>query len=125
MFRFVMKSKIHRATVTHADLDYVGSITIDAALMDAAGLVASEKVQVLDLDSGGRLETYVVGGPADSGMVGINGAAARIVHPGDTIIVISYAALEESEVAEHHPTVVLVDEHNRVTSRGGALTAVD
>jgi len=86
MRRIMMKSKIHRATVTRADLDYVGSVTIDRDLMDAADLLPNEKVQVVDNDNGSRLETYVMEGERGSGVVGINGAAARLVHPGDTVI---------------------------------------
>src|SRR5690554_7867868 len=97
MRRIMMKSKIHRATVTEANLDYVGSITIDRDLMDAADLLPNEKVQVVDNDNGARLETYVIEGPRGSGVLCLNGAAARLVHPGDTVIVISYAELEDAE----------------------------
>ncbi len=97
MRRTMMKSKIHRATVTEANLDYVGSITIDRDLMDAADLLANEKVQVVDNDNGARLETYVIEGERGSGVVCLNGAAARLVHPGDTVIIISYADLDDAE----------------------------
>jgi aspartate 1-decarboxylase len=118
MRRVMMKSKIHRATVTHADRDYVGSITIDADLMEQADLLANEKVQVVDIDNGARLETYVIPGQPGSGAIGLNGAAARLVHPGDKVIVISYAELEDAEARAHRPTVVFVDDANRVTYLG-------
>ncbi len=113
MRRTMMKSKLHRATVTEANLDYVGSITIDRDLMDAADLLVNEKVQVVDNDNGARLETYVIEGERGSGVVCLNGAAARLVHPGDTVIVISYAELEDAEAREFEPSVVFVDAHNR------------
>jgi aspartate 1-decarboxylase len=118
MRRTMMKSKIHRATVTQANLDYVGSITIDRDLMDAADLLPNEKVQIVDNDNGNRLETYVIEGERGSGVIGLNGAAARLVHPGDTVIIISYAELEDAEAREHDPTVVFVDGHNRVARLG-------
>lgn len=117
MHRLLMRSKIHRATVTDANLNYVGSITVDVRLMEAADLVAHEKVQVVDIDNGSRLETYVIPGEADSGTIGLNGAAARLVHPGDKVIIISYGQFEEAEAAGHVPTVVFVDDDNRVTGR--------
>jgi aspartate 1-decarboxylase len=111
MQRLMMKSKIHRATVTDTNLDYVGSITLDPDLMTRADIVEFEQVAVLDLDNGARLETYAMaGGPGD---VIVNGAAAHLVHPGDRIIVISYAAYEPAEVAAHRPAVVHVDDANR------------
>lgn len=118
MRRTMMKSKIHRATVTQANLDYVGSITIDRDLMDAADLLANEKVQIVDNDNGNRLETYVIEGERGSGVVGLNGAAARLVYPGDTIIIISYAELDDAEARAHDPTVVFVDDRNRVAEIG-------
>ena len=118
MRRTMMKSKIHRATVTEANLDYVGSITIDRDLMDAADLLANEKVQVVDNDNGNRLETYVIEGERGSGVIGLNGAAARLVHPGDTVIIISYAELEDAEARQHDPTVVFVDDTNSVAEIG-------
>lgn len=118
MRRTMMKSKIHRATVTQANLDYVGSITIDRDLMDAADLLPNEKVQIVDNDNGNRLETYVIEGDRGSGVIGLNGAAARLVHPGDTVIIISYAELEDAEAREHGPTVVFVDGQNRVARLG-------
>ncbi|MBW3577735.1 MAG: aspartate 1-decarboxylase [Actinobacteria bacterium] len=118
MRRSLMKSKIHRATVTQANLDYVGSITIDAALMARADLIAHEKVQVVDVDNGARLETYVIPDRSGSGVVALNGPAARLVHPGDRVIVISYAQFDEAEAVSHRPTVVFVDDANRVTAVG-------
>lgn len=113
MYRHMMKSKIHRATVTEANLNYVGSITIDENLMEAADLLENEKVQIVDNNNGSRLETYVIPGPRGSGVICLNGAAARLVHPGDTVIIISYAMLSAEELASHKPTVVFVDENNR------------
>ena len=111
MHRIMMKSKIHRATVTAADLNYVGSITLDPRLMELADIVEHEQVHVLDIDNGARFETYVIrGGPGD---VVINGAAARLVHTGDKVIVISYAHYDEAELEAYEPLVVLVDEANR------------
>ena len=118
MRRTMMKSKLHRATVTEANLDYVGSITIDRDLMDAADLLPNERVQVVDNDNGNRLETYVIEGERGSGVIGLNGAAARLVHPGDTVIIMSYAELEDAEARAHEPTVVFVDDHNRVARLG-------
>lgn len=118
MRRTMMKSKLHRATVTQANLDYVGSITIDRDLMDAADLLPNEKVQVVDNDNGNRLETYVIEGERGSGVVGLNGAAARLVHPGDTVIIISYGDFEDADARAHDPTVVFVDDHNRVVDIG-------
>lgn len=115
MFRHLMKSKIHRATVTEADLHYVGSITIDRDLMDAADLMANERVQVVNNNNGARLETYVIEGARGSGVICMNGAAARLVHPGDVVIIIAYGMMDEREAHEHKPRVVLVDASNRVT----------
>jgi len=112
--RTMMKSKLHRATVTMADLDYVGSITIDRDLMDAADLLENERVQVLDVTNGARLETYVIEGERGSGVIGINGAAAHLVHPGDLVLVVSYADMDDEEARGWKPTVVLVDSENRV-----------
>jgi aspartate 1-decarboxylase len=116
MRRTMMKSKIHRATVTEANLHYVGSITIDRDLMDAADLLVNEKVQVVDNDNGARLETYVIEGERGSGVVCLNGAAARLVHPGDTVIIISYADLDDAEARVFEPRVVFVDGANRQVS---------
>lgn len=113
LFRHMMKSKIHRATVTEANLNYVGSITIDENLMEAADLLENEKVQIVDNNNGSRLETYVIPGPRGSGVICLNGAAARLVQPGDTVIIISYAMLSAEELAEHKPTVVFVDGENK------------
>jgi aspartate 1-decarboxylase len=112
--RTLMKSKLHRATVTQADLDYVGSITIDRDLMDAADLLPNERVQVLDVTNGARLETYVIEGERGSGVIGINGAAAHLVHPGDIVLIVSFAEFEEDEARAWEPTVVLLDAANRV-----------
>jgi aspartate 1-decarboxylase len=113
MFRTLMKSKLHRGTITAANLHYVGSITIDADLMDAADLLPNEKVQVVDIDNGARLETYVIPGERGSGDLCLNGAAARLVQPGDKIIVISYGVYSDVEAREHQPTVLVLDEINR------------
>ncbi|MDQ3108091.1 MAG: aspartate 1-decarboxylase [Actinomycetota bacterium] len=115
MRRRMMKSKIHRATVTDANLNYVGSITIDTDLMAAADLLEWEQVAIVDIDNGNRFETYVIPGAAGSGAMCLNGAAARLVHPGDRIIVISYADYDQSELADgFEPSVVHVDRANRV-----------
>jgi aspartate 1-decarboxylase len=116
--RVMMKSKIHRATVTQADLHYVGSITIDAALMEAADLLEGEQVAVVDVTNGARLETYVIAGDRGSGIIGINGAAAHLVHPGDLVIIISYALLNDAEARALEPKIVHVDEQNRIVKRG-------
>jgi aspartate 1-decarboxylase len=109
MQRVMLKSKIHRATVSACDLHYVGSITIDADLLDAADIRAHEQVHVLDIDTGARLETYTIAGERGSGAMQINGAAARLVHEGDTIIVVSYAVYDEAELAHYTPRVVHVE----------------
>ena len=111
----MLKSKIHRATVTGADLEYTGSVSIDPALCEAVGLREYEKVDVLDIDNGARLTTYVILG--EPGEICLNGAAARLVHKGDRVIIVSYAQLDESEADEFRPQIVLVDEDNRVTTR--------
>ena len=113
-----MKSKIHRASVTQADLDYVGSITLDAALMDAADLLQGEQVAIVDVTNGARIETYVIRGPRGSGIVGINGAAAHLVHPGDLVIIISYGVFEDAEARALEPRVVHVDAQNRIVKIG-------
>lgn len=118
MFRTMFKSKIHRATVTQADLHYVGSLTVDADLMDAADLLPGEQVQVVDIDNGARLETYLIAGPRGSGVIGINGAAARLVSPGDLVIIISYAAMTDEQARSFQPRVVHVDRSNRIISLG-------
>src|SRR3954466_2648711 len=119
MMRIMMKSKIHRATVTQADLDYVGSVTLDAALMEAADLLEGELVAIVDITNGARIETYVIPGPRDSGVIGINGAAAHLVHPGDLVILISYGVMDETEAKSYLPRVVHVDAGNRVVELGG------
>ena len=118
MMRIMMKSKIHRATVTQADLDYVGSVTLDAALMEAADLLDGEQVAIVDITNGARIETYVIPGEAGSGVIGINGAAAHLVHPGDLVIIMSYAVLDDAEARSLEPRVVHVDEHNRIVKLG-------
>lgn len=118
MMRIMMKSKIHRATVTQADLDYVGSVTLDAALMDAADLLEGEQVAIVDITNGARIETYVIPGEAGSGVIGINGAAAHLVHPGDLVIIMSYAVLDDAEARANEPRVVHVDTENRIVKLG-------
>jgi aspartate 1-decarboxylase len=118
MMRVMMKSKIHRATVTQADLHYVGSVTIDAALMEAADLIEGEKVAIVDVTNGARLETYVIAGELGSGVIGINGAAAHLVHPGDLVIIMSYALVADEEARALKPRVVHVDEKNRIVKLG-------
>jgi len=113
-----MKSKIHRATVTQADLDYVGSVTLDVALMEAADLLEGEQVAIVDITNGARIETYVIPGPRGSGVIGINGAAAHLVHPGDLVIIISYALLTDAEARSLSPAVVHVDAQNRIVKLG-------
>jgi len=118
VMRMMMKSKIHRATVTQADLDYVGSVTLDAALMEAADLLEGEQVAIVDITNGARIETYVIPGPRGSGVIGINGAAAHLVHPGDLVIIMSYAMMSDTEARALQPTVVHVDEQNRIVKLG-------
>lgn len=118
MFRTMLKSKLHRATVTQADLHYVGSVTIDEDLMDAADLLAGEQVAIVDVNNGSRLETYVIAGPRGSGVIGINGAAARLVHEGDLVIIISYCTVTDAEARELKPRVVFVDSENRIVGTG-------
>ncbi len=118
MFRTMMKSKIHRVTVTQADLHYVGSVTVDRDLMEAADLLEGEQVAIVDITNGARLETYVIPGERGSGVIGINGAAAHLVHPGDLVILISYAQLDEAELAAYRPRVVFVDPCNRILDEG-------
>ena len=118
MMRIMMKSKIHRATVTQADLDYVGSVTLDAALMEAADLLEGEQVAIVDITNGARIETYVIPGERGSGVIGINGAAAHLVHPGDLVIIISYAMVTDAEAGALEPKVVHVDQKNRIVKLG-------
>ncbi|MCO1578981.1 aspartate 1-decarboxylase [Crossiella sp. SN42] len=119
MFLTMLKSKIHRATVTQADLHYVGSVTVDEDLMDASGLLAGERVAIVDVSNGARLETYVIPGERGSGVLGINGAAAHLVHPGDLVILIAYGLMEEAEAKSYKPKVVFVDAENRIVELGG------
>ena len=114
MQRTMLKSKIHRATVTECDLHYVGSITIDPDLLEAADVRDYEQVHVVDVDNGARFETYTIPGTRGSGEIVVNGAAARLVHRGDTVIVISYASYDESELDRYEPRVVHVDRGNRI-----------
>ena len=115
MLRSMCKSKIHRATVTDANLNYVGSITIDADLITAADLMEYEQVHVVNVNNGARFETYVIAGEAGSGVVCLNGAAARLAQPGDKVIIISYAQYSEVELQEYRPVMIFVDEANRIT----------
>jgi aspartate 1-decarboxylase len=116
MFRTMMKSKLHRATVTEANLNYMGSITIDEDLMDAVNIWENEKVQVVDNNTGARLETYAIKGPRGSGMICLNGAAARLVQPGDIVIIISYAVMTNEEAKNHRPIVALMNPDNTIQS---------
>lgn len=122
MLRTMCKSKIHRATVTGADLNYIGSITIDPVLMEAADLLEYEQVAVVNVNNGARFETYVIPGERGRGEVCLNGAAARMVHPGDKVIVISYAQYDEAEMERYRPRFIFVDEQNRISR--DALRAV-
>ncbi|WP_100398575.1 aspartate 1-decarboxylase [Bacillus sp. FJAT-44742] len=114
MFRTMMKSKIHRATVTEADLNYVGSITIDQDILDAVNIIENEKVQVVNNNNGARLETYVIAGERGSGVFCLNGAAARLVQPGDLIIVIAYAMVEEKNLEKFEPKVAIMNDKNEI-----------
>jgi len=118
LLRTMMKSKIHRATVTQADLHYVGSVTVDEDLMDGADLLPGEQVAIVDITNGARLETYVIPGPRGSGVIGINGAAAHLVHPADLVILISYAQMDDATAREYKPKVVHVDADNRIVDLG-------
>lgn len=118
MYRSMLKSKIHRATVTQADLHYVGSVTISADLMEAADLLPGEQVDIVDIDNGARLSTYVIEGPRDSGLIGINGAAARLISPGDLVIILAYAMVADDQARRLNARVVFVDHANRIVTRG-------
>lgn len=121
MYRTMFKSKIHRAVVTEANLNYMGSITIDSDLLKAANILPHEKVQVVNNNNGTRLETYVIAGPAGKGDICLNGAAARLVQPGDTVIIITYFMIEEEKALNYKPTVIFVDEKNRIIKTGDEL----
>lgn len=118
MLRTMLKSKIHRATVTQADLHYVGSVTIDADLMDAADILEGEQVTIVDIDNGNRLVTYAITGQRGTGVIGINGAAAHLIHPGDLVILIAYATIEDSLARTYQPRIVFVDTENRQLDLG-------
>jgi aspartate 1-decarboxylase len=118
MLRTMMKSKIHRATVTQADLHYVGSVTVDEDLLEAADLLPGELVHIVDVTNGARIETYTIAGERGSGVLGINGAAARLVHPGDVVILIAYGQMDTAEAKEYQPSVVFVDADNRIVGTG-------
>lgn len=111
----MLKGKIHRATVVQAELDYVGSITVDEDLLDAAGILEYEKVQIVDIDNGSRFETYTIAGERGSGMICLNGAAARCVQPKDKIILMAYASVSAEEAKTHEPKVVFVNEKNHIS----------
>ena len=118
MLRVMMKSKIHRATITQADLHYVGSVTIDSALMEAADLLEGEQVAIVDVTNGARIETYAIAGERGSGVVGINGAAAHLVHAGDLVIIISYGLVEDSGARQLRPRIAHVDGQNSIVKLG-------
>ena len=117
MIRTMCKGKIHRATITQADLNYIGSITIDQNLLEAADIYPYEKVQVVNINTGSRLETYAIAGARDSGVICLNGAAARLNAPGDLVIIISYADFNEAEIRSLTPHIVFVNENNRITEK--------
>ncbi|MBT8161969.1 MULTISPECIES: aspartate 1-decarboxylase [Arthrobacter] len=118
MNRTMFKSKIHRATVTHADLHYVGSVTVDLDLLDAADILPGELVSIVDVTNGARLETYTIAGERGSGVIGINGAAAHLVHVGDVVILITYAEMTTEEAKAYRPRVVHVDKNNQIIQLG-------
>ncbi|MFC5907017.1 aspartate 1-decarboxylase [Streptacidiphilus monticola] len=123
MYRTMLKSKIHRATVTQANLHYVGSVTVDQDLLEAADILPGELVHIVDIDNGNRLETYTIAGERGSGVIGINGAAARLVHPGDLVILIAYGQMEDAEARVYEPRIVFVDRDNRITHTGADAAA--
>jgi len=126
MLRTMLKSKIHRATVTQADLHYVGSVTVDLDLMEAADLLAGEQVAIVDVTNGARLETYVIPGERGSGVIGINGAAAHLVHPGDLVILIAYGQMEDAAARSYQPRVGPVNADNEIIELGAdPAAAVD
>src|SRR4051794_40181987 len=124
MLRPMLLGKIHRATVTDADLHYVGSLTLDAELLDAAGLLPGQQVDVVDVTNGARLTTYAIEGERGSGVVCVNGAAAHLVRPGDVVIVIAYGLLDDAQARERRPDVVFVDDRNRIVEVGGDPASV-
>ncbi|OYD09684.1 aspartate 1-decarboxylase [Paludifilum halophilum] len=120
MFRTMMKAKIHRATVTEAHLHYVGSVTIDEGLLEQVDILPHEKVQIVNNNNGARLETYVIPGPRGSGTICLNGAAARLVQPGDQVIIMAYAMMEETEARFHQPRIAIMGEDNTIEEMIGA-----
>ncbi len=124
MRRRMFASKIHRATVTVADVDYEGSVTIDADLLDTAGILEWEEVHIWDVTNGARLATYAIAGPRGSGVIGINGAAAHLIHPGDIVILATFVELDDAEAREHVPTAVFVDGDNRVKELRAEVVSV-
>lgn len=123
MYRTMMSGKLHRATVTEANLNYVGSITIDEDLVDAVGMLANEKVQIVNNNNGARLETYIIPGERGSGVICLNGAAARLVQPGDIVIIISYKMMSEQDAASHQPKVAVLNEKNEIEQMLGSEPA--
>lgn len=120
MFRMMMNSKIHRAQVTEANLDYVGSVTIDQDILDAVGMLANEKVHIVNNNNGARLETYIIPGKRGSGVICLNGAAARLVQKGDIVIIMSYVYVDANEAVNHQPKVAIMGENNRIKEIIGA-----
>lgn len=116
MLHYMLKCKIHTATVTEANLQYMGSITIDETLMKKAGILPNERVQIVNNNNGARLETYVIPGPPDSGVICLNGAAARLAQVGDIVIIMCYAFMDDAEARDHKPTVVMVGKENKITN---------
>jgi aspartate 1-decarboxylase len=125
MKRTLLKSKIHRATVTEADLEYEGSVTIDQDLLDASDILQFEQVDVLDITNGARITTYAISGARGSGQVCINGAAAHLIHPGDLVIICAYATYDEEECRAHRPRIHLVDKQNRIVRKSRSIGQVD
>ncbi|MGG2092857.1 aspartate 1-decarboxylase [Bacillus sp. S13(2024)] len=123
MFRTMMRAKLHRGTVTEANLNYVGSITIDEDLMDAVSIVENEKVQIVNNNNGARLETYVIKGERGTGVICLNGAAARLVQPGDKVIIICYGLVSEEKVLTHVPKIAVLDDNNQIVEMLGAEKA--
>ncbi|WLD91797.1 aspartate 1-decarboxylase [Alkalihalobacillus sp. AL-G] len=123
MFRTMLKGKIHRAKVTEANLNYVGSITIDEDILDAADMYPNEKVQIVNNNNGERFETYIIPGERGSGTICLNGAAARLVQEGDIVIILNYAMMTEEDARKHQPSILLMDENNRITERLSYETA--